>query len=389
LGKTQLIPKNIRHVQKPRLGLIPQGGANWLGGQYYLQSLHENILAAFEKFRTWKLLQIGGEPDFFPGATFVGRGRQSSLAGILWRYQCDVVFPYTPVRQLRFGAAKAIGWIYDLQHVDMPEMFDQGEIDHRNKFFERTLKNSEITLTSSQVMAQRLGELWPKYISRIRVLQFTAKISWEEISQALHEENIPSEKFFLCPYQLWKHKNHEVLLEALKICRRKGRAIRILCSGDKSDFRNPKYPQTLLEKVRMSELSDGIVFLGRIPRKELLGLMVRSQAMILPSLYEGWSTALEEAKALGKDCLVSDIQVHREQAHSKAAYFRPDDASGLAGLLLHEWAPPNEHEMEESVGRYQQKRREVGEQFLTIIAAVLLRLPGVKLAPIKTIPENS
>jgi len=43
----------------------------------------------------------------------------------------------------------------------------------------------------------------------------------------------------------------------------------------------------------------------------LLGLMVRSQAMILPSLYEGWSTALEEAKALGKDCLVSDIQVHR------------------------------------------------------------------------------
>jgi len=199
MGKTQLIPKNIRHVQKPRLGLIPQGGANWLGGQYYLQSLHENILAAFEKFRTWKLLQIGGEPDFFPGATFVGRGRQSSLAGILWRYQCDVVFPYTPVRQLHFGAAKAIGWIYDLQHVDMPEMFDQGEIEHRNKFFERTLKNSEITLTSSQVMAQRLGELWPKYISKIRVLQFTAKISWEEISQALREANTPSEKFFLCP----------------------------------------------------------------------------------------------------------------------------------------------------------------------------------------------
>ena len=301
----------------------------------------------------------------------MGRGRQSSLAGIFWRYRCDVVFPYTPVRHFCLGAAKAIGWIYDLQHVDMPEMFDQSEIDHRNKFFERTLKNSDITITSSQVMAGRLGVLWPKYISKIRVLQFTAKISREEISQALREANTPSEKFFLCPYQLWKHKNHGVLLEAMRLCRRKGRVIRILCSGDKSDFRNSEYPQTLLKKVRESELFDDIVFLGRIPRKELLGLMVRSQAMILPSLYEGWSTALEEAKALGKDCLVSDIQVHREQAHSKAAYFRPDDASALADLLLNEWAPPNEYEMEESVVRYQQKRREVGDQFLAILATVL------------------
>jgi len=371
MGKTPLIPKAFWNLRKPRLGLIPQGGSNWLGGQYYLQSIHANILSAFKKSETWKLLQIGGEPDFFPGATFVGRGRQSSLAGIFWRYRCDVVFPYTPVRRLRLGAAKAIGWIYDLQHVDMPEMFDQSEIDHRNKFFERTIKNSEITVTSSQVMAQRLRELWPKYISKIRVLQFTAKISWEEISQALHEASIPSEKFFLCPYQLWKHKNHEVLLEALKICRRKGRAIRIFCSGDKSDFRNPKYPQTLLEKVRESELSDNIVFLGRIPRKELLGLMVRSQAMILPSLYEGWSTALEEAKALGKDCFVSDIKVHREQGHSKARYFDPSDATALAELLLQKGSPLNEKEAHESVTRYQEKRRKTGERFLSLIAEAL------------------
>jgi glycosyltransferase involved in cell wall biosynthesis len=253
----------------------------------------------------------------------------------------------------------------------MPEMFDQGEIEHRNKFFERTLKNSEITLTSSQVMAQRLEELWPKYISKIRVLQFTAKISWEEISKALREANTPFEKFFLCPYQLWKHKNHEVLLEAMRICRRKGRVIRILCSGDKSDFRNPEYPETVLEKVRESGLSDDIVFLGRIPRNELLALMVRAQAMILPSLYEGWSTALEEAKALGKDCFASDIKVHREQGHPRARYFNPDDAVELADLLQQKCAPSNEKEMEESLALYQEKRREAGKRFLSILAAVL------------------
>ena len=358
-------------MRKPRLGLIPQGGANWLGGQYYLQSLHENILSAFKKSEQWKLLQIGGELDFFPGATFVGRGRQSSLAGIFWRHRCDAVFPYTPATPFRFGAAKAVGWIYDLQHVDMPEMFDQGEIDHRNKFFERTLQNSNITLTSSQIVAQRLGELWPKYISKIRVLQFTAKISWEEISQALREANTPTENFFLCPYQLWKHKNHGVLLEAMRTCRRKGRVIKILCSGEKSDFRNPAYPESLLKEVRETGLSKNIVFLGRIPRKDLLALMARCQAMILPSLYEGWSTALEEAKALGKDCFASDIKVHREQGHSKARYFHPSDAMALADLLQQKGSPLNEKEAEESVTRYQEKRRNTGKRFLSLIAEAL------------------
>ena len=366
-----MIPKDIGHVRKPRLGLIPTGGANWLGGQYYLQSLHENLLAATDKPGTWKLLQVGGEPGFFPGVPFEGRGRKHSIAGIFWRHRCDVVFPYTPATPFRFGAAKAVGWIYDLQHIDMPEMFDHGEIEHRNKYFERTLKNSVITITSSQVMARRLGELWPWHISKIRVLQFTAKISWKEISLALQQQEAPAEKFFLCPYQLWKHKNHQIILEAVRVCRRKGRVVKILCSGEKSDFRDPAYPESLLKEVRETGLSKDILFLGRVPREELLALMARSQAMILPSLYEGWSTALEEAKALGKDCFASDIKVHREQGHPRARYFNPDDAEALADLLQQKCAPSNEKEMEESLALYQEKRREAGKRFLSILAAVL------------------
>lgn len=52
-----------------------------------------------------------------------------------------------------------------------------------------------------------------------------------------------------------------------------------------------------------------------------------------PSLFEGWSSFVEEARALGLPALLSDIPVHREQNPPGAKYFDPHDPEQLAGLL--------------------------------------------------------
>jgi glycosyltransferase involved in cell wall biosynthesis len=53
-------------------------------------------------------------------------------------------------------------------------------------------------------------------------------------------------------------------------------------------------------------------------------------AFINPSLFEGWSTSVEESKSMGKRILLSDIPVHREQAPELGIYFNPEDAEDLA-----------------------------------------------------------
>jgi hypothetical protein len=53
-----------------------------------------------------------------------------------------------------------------------------------------------------------------------------------------------------------------------------------------------------------------------------------------PSLFEGWSTTVEECKSMGKRVLLSDIAVHREQAPGRAIYFDPYNANELADHIL-------------------------------------------------------
>jgi glycosyltransferase involved in cell wall biosynthesis len=73
--------------------------------------------------------------------------------------------------------------------------------------------------------------------------------------------------------------------------------------------------------------------MGAIPYEDMLGLMYHSIAVINPSLFEGWSTTVEESKSLGKKVLLSDIDVHLEQSPKRALFFNPNDSDELADLM--------------------------------------------------------
>jgi hypothetical protein len=61
--------------------------------------------------------------------------------------------------------------------------------------------------------------------------------------------------------------------------------------------------------------------------------MKNSIAIIQPSLFEGWSTVVEDAKALNQWILLSDIPVHREQIQNNVDFFEPKNSSMLAALI--------------------------------------------------------
>ncbi|NIO41379.1 MAG: glycosyltransferase [Burkholderiales bacterium] len=69
-------------------------------------------------------------------------------------------------------------------------------------------------------------------------------------------------------------------------------------------------------------------------RADLYALMRGSIAVVNPSLFEGWSTTVEEAKAIGAPLVLSDIAVHREQAGGDAVYFEPHSATQAAAALV-------------------------------------------------------
>ncbi len=246
-------------------------------------------------------------------------------------------------------------------------MFDQGEVNHRNKYFHRTLAHASLVLASSENSKRQIARHWPKNVGKVQVFPFRAKISWQEVRTAVAQHARPDYKFFLCPYQLWKHKNHRILLSAAQECVRRGNQLKILCTGEPNDFRHPTYPADLMRQVREAGLSETIVFVGRIPRERLLSLMVQAEAILFPSLCEGWSTGLEEAKALGKACIVSDIAIHREQDHPVGRYFDPESPTELANLLTASYPDADLNRVEKSLANYHECRIRSGERFLSFL----------------------
>jgi glycosyltransferase involved in cell wall biosynthesis len=113
--------------------------------------------------------------------------------------------------------------------------------------------------------------------------------------------------------------------------------ILLLCSGHMNDDRNLQHMESLRQFVRENALEKNIRFLGLIPYGDVVGLMRNAVSVINPSLFEGWSTTVEEAKSIGKNLILSDIEVHREQSPSGAVYFNPHDHAGLAAIMKENW----------------------------------------------------
>jgi len=225
-------------------------------------------------------------------------------------------------------------WIPDFQQIDNPNFFSKKEIKWRDKEFHRLCMRSSRIILSSYDAQRDLTKFAPELVSKSRVLQFvtypqieTSKI--DVIKRKYHFDG----PFFLLPNQFWIHKNHRIVFEALRILRARNQKVLIIATGKQYDYRNPNYYNEMIKLARDYDILDSFRPLGVIPYSDLTCLMNYSVAMINPSFFEGWSTSVEEAKSLGKQIILSDILVHREQDPSYATYFDPNNEEELAAIL--------------------------------------------------------
>ena len=103
------------------------------------------------------------------------------------------------------------------------------------------------------------------------------------------------------------------------------------------DYRHPNYGEELLEKLTRDGLTERVHCLGLLDRYTQIQLLRGAAAIIQPSLFEGWSSLLEDARALAKCVYVSDIPIHREQDPPDAQFFNPHSPEELAALLVKDW----------------------------------------------------
>jgi glycosyltransferase involved in cell wall biosynthesis len=226
-----------------------------------------------------------------------------------------------------------ISWIPDFQHRRLPEMFSSAEIERRDRDQLRLVAQAATILLSSYDAQRDFAKMAPTAAGSSRVLHFVSGFgdfpNLAEKATLVKKYQIDG-PFFYLPNQFWKHKNHAVVIDALAILRSMGRPALVMASGPTSDYRNPDFFQALMQRAEDRGVTRDFRVLGVVPYDDVKSLMQHAIAIINPSRFEGWSTTVEESKSIGKQILLSDIPVHREQAPERGVYFPVDDPKALA-----------------------------------------------------------
>jgi len=236
----------------------------------------------------------------------------------------------------RQSGIPTVGWIPDFQHKYLADFFTKKELAGRDRDFRIICAECTAVIFSSNNAKADAEKFYPEYTKKYHIVHFVPggiDLSNMPSFDSLKGRYQISEPYFIVPNQFWIHKNHMVILEALSLLKKQGHPVMVIATGNTADYRQPDYFCTIREKIKDYDILENFKVAGIVPYKDLIQLMIHSTAVINPSLFEGWSTTVEEAKTLKLRIILSDIPVHREQNPAKGIFFPPCDSEQLADIL--------------------------------------------------------
>ncbi len=131
------------------------------------------------------------------------------------------------------------------------------------------------------------------------------------------------------PANFWPHKNHLILIEALKLLHSRSRLnFKLILTGA-----NHGTEEKVRDLASLNSLSDFVEFRGFVTREELEKLYKESSFLIYPSLAGPDNLPPLEALAYGCPISISDIPGAREQFGEFANYFDPFDVEAVAAAF--------------------------------------------------------
>lgn len=377
--------------KRKRLGLLFNYNENWIGGIYYivnlihaLNTLPENIkpyisIISYKK-KSFTYLQ---DETKYPYLVFVNdksgkpiwekivnafslRSFKRKLIQPKLDNRYDLIFP-NPLGDYYslIDDARKVFWIPDFQDVHLPHFYNVDElIVVKQRQIAQAYKAQKMVLSSIDAQQDFL-KLFPDSKATIFVIPFSVShpnFQSVDVASLLNKWGV-NRAYHFVTNQFWKHKNHLVVIQAVKLLVSRGMDVLILFSGKESDYRNPHHVTNLKKTVGEAGLDDNIKFLGFLDRKEQLAVMQNSISVIQPSLFEGWSTVIEDAKALNKKIIVSDLGVHREQLAQGDSYlfFNPHSEEELAEAIIRIEEIPDK-----SFSDYTRNRQEHARKFYAL-----------------------
>jgi glycosyltransferase involved in cell wall biosynthesis len=356
---------------KLKIALLMQGGRGWLGGMEYttnlvlaLGSLPDEARSAFEihlisedplddelRNRLAPYVQqfYSHDADLLPSTALnqarwrvqraILKASNPRLEVLIKQQQLDFIYPYFTA-QSKTARYRTAAWIPDFQHKYLPHFFNASQLEQRDQAYACIAQRAEHVVLSSKTAAEDFCKFFPEAAQKALVLSFKSSPSpnwYAGNPQQVQQKYCLPDRFLLISNQFWQHKNHLIVFAALKLLKSRGVMPTVVCTGHIYDYRQPEYSDTILKSIHEAGLAHQVYLLGLIPKLDQVQLLRRSLALIQPSLFEGWSTLVEDARLLGKAMILSDLPVNLEQDPPHSIFFDRTCAEHLAQKIEQFW----------------------------------------------------
>jgi glycosyltransferase involved in cell wall biosynthesis len=236
-----------------------------------------------------------------------------------WYMVCNLPSVYTP---------------HDLQHLAYPQYFTQTDFLSREVLFPAGCRFSHTVVVGTQWVKEDVTRRYRVDPAKIQVIPWAPPTLFYKEPRAVdltavrnkYQLEVP---FGLYPANLWPHKNHEKLLEALARVRQKHDAVRLVCTGS---LLQPFWPK-IQSRIHELGLEQHVRFLGFVSDAELRCLYRLAQFLVMPTLYEADSNPIHEAWSEDVPVASSNIPPLVEQVHDAALLFDPHDVDAIADAV--------------------------------------------------------
>ena len=253
----------------------------------------------------------------------------------LLQHGCSVVYFVAP-GNLSAGLQKLnyITTVWDLCHretPEFPEVRDFNTFFIREKNYQHNFGPALFTITDSESLADMASKYYGIERNRFVAIPFAPTPFIEEV-HALKTVDILKKYsiergYFFYPAQLWAHKNHIRILQALKILRDDhGWKPNVVFTG--KNYGNRAHIETY---VKIHKLGSQVKIIGFVPSPDMRGLYENAMAVVMPTYFGPTNLPPLEAWSLGIPLIYSSHLI--KQTGNAALLVNPDNAIELAEAM--------------------------------------------------------
>ena len=214
------------------------------------------------------------------------------------QYEAEIDLLFCPLNGFgpRLLDRPTLATLADIQEKFFPEYFSPGTIEARGIVYPRICRSVSTLLTISEFSKQSIVQHFGIDPNKIHVTHlapneelFRIPAAWPADRHALPE------RYLVYPANLYPHKDHKLLLDAMVILREAfGSDLHCVLTGHDA---NPGID--ILHEIATRNLNEQVHWLGHLPGSALRFLYEHARMLVFPSQFEGFGMPLVESMRLG------------------------------------------------------------------------------------------